>query len=255
MIKYYGLWTFFIGEDIMESFSRFASKLGKDLNINKGTVGSRDSYDRTRIDRDYDRRRTTQSPVSIEQVKDAVTDCNEKQLDVIQDFLYDERANRDSSDKEILRAVDSNAKLLNKNYRLLSDIRDDLDSEEKFDFKSLSEENKEEILEAVFSNNDILKLLKEELIDKRAEEVKAEEENIFDKAAAEKAFIDMEDHVHKEAIKCYRNVQEVIVEQDAQTFGKLNKGLNILKALIAVTLAFGIANLAFIICWFFRIIP
>lgn len=239
----------------MESFSRFASKLGKDLSINKGTSLNREGYDRTRIERDYDRRRTVSNPASIEQIKDAVTDCNEKQLDVIQDFLYDERANRDSSDKEILRAVDSNSKLLNKNYRLLSDIRDDLDSEEKFDYKSLSETNKEEILEAVFSNNDILKLLKEELIDKKEEEEKEKEDNLFDKAAAEKAFIDMEDHVHKEAVKCYRNVQEAIVEQDAQTFGKLNRGMNILKALIAVTLVFGIANLAFIVCWFFRIIP
>ena len=100
-----------------------------------------------------------------------------------------------------------------------------------------------------------MKLLKEELVDKKAEEAKDKEDNIFDKAAAEKAFIDMEDHVHKEAIKCYRNVQEVITEQDAQTFGKLNRGLNILKALIAVTLVFGIVNLAFIVCWFFRIIP
>ena len=148
----------------MESFSRFASKLGRDLNINKGTAGSREGYDRTRLDRDYDRRRPTSGNVSIEQVKDVVSDCNEKQLDVIQDFFYDERANRDSSDKEILRAVDSNAKLLNKNYRLLNDIRDDLDSDEKLDFKSLSEANKDEILEAVFSNNDILKLLKEELV-------------------------------------------------------------------------------------------
>lgn len=239
----------------MESFSRFASKLEKNLNINKSASG-RDGYDRTRLDRDYtDRRRTTGSPASIEQIKDAVTDCNEKQLDVIQDFIYDERANRDSSDKEILRAVDSNAKLLNKNYRLLSDIRDDLDSDDGFDFKSLSEANKDEILEAVFANNDILKLLKEELLDKKEKEAEEKENNVFDKAAAEKAFIDMEDHVHKEAIKCYRNVQEVITEQDAQTFGKLNKGLNVLKALIAVTLAFGVANLTFMILWFFRIIP
>lgn len=239
----------------MESFSRFASKFGKDLGINKGTSGSRDSYDRLRTDRDYDRRRTASGTVSIEQVKDAVTDCNEKQLDVIQDFLYDERANRDSSDKEILRAVDSNAKILNKNYRLLSDLRDDLDSEDKVDIKSLSEANKDEILEAVFSNNDILKLLKEELIDKKADEDREKEDNVFDKAAAEKAFIDLEDHVHKEAIKCYRNVQEVITEQDSQTFGKLNKGISALKVLIAMTLVFGIANLAFIVCWFFRIIP
>ncbi|MBR4720071.1 MAG: hypothetical protein IKP31_07510 [Lachnospiraceae bacterium] len=237
----------------MESFSRFASKLEKNLNINKGASGSRDGYDRTRTDRDYaDRRRTVAGSVSIEQIKDTVTDCNERQLDVIQDFIYDERANRDSSDKEILRAVDSNTKLLNKNYRLLSDIMDDLDSEEKIDYKSLSEANKEEILKAVFSNTEMLKLLKEELIDKKEEEAK---DNVFDKATAEKAFIDMEDHVHKEAIKCYRNVQEVITEQDAQTYGKVKRGLNAIKALVAVTLVFGIANLAFIICWFFRIIP
>jgi hypothetical protein len=119
----------------------------------------------------------------------------------------------------------------------------------------LSEANKEEILKAVFSNAEMLKLLKEELIDKKEEEEKEKEDNIFDKAAAEKAFIDMEDHVHKEAIKCYRNVQEVITEQDAQTYGKVKRGLNTIKALIAVTLVFGIANLAFIVCWFFRLIP
>ena len=40
----------------MESFSRFASKLGRDLNINKGTAGSREGYERTRLDRESLRR-------------------------------------------------------------------------------------------------------------------------------------------------------------------------------------------------------
>ena len=245
----------------MESFSRFA----KNLNFNRNTASGRDASDRARAEREYaERRRMTQSQVSIDQIKDTVRNCNEDQLDVIQDMFYDERVERESSGKELLRAVDNNAKLLNKNNRLLNDIKDDMDGEEKIDIRSLTEENKEEILKAVFSNRelldqiientDIIKLLKEELIDNKVEEDNARFDTLFDKETAEKAFIDMEDHVHKENVKCFRNVQEVIVEQDAQTYGKLKKGLTTLNALVITALVLGAANLIFMICWYLRLI-
>ncbi|MCR5421953.1 MAG: hypothetical protein K6E98_13220 [Lachnospiraceae bacterium] len=247
------------------SISRFASRFEKNLNnLNSRGSFNRDNSDKNRSEREYERRRMNQTSISAEQIKDLVTDSNENQLDVIQDLFYDARVDREASDKEILRAVDNNSKLLNKNFRLLNDMKDDLDSEEKIDIRSLSEENKDEILKAVFSNSDILKqvlenteiltLLKQELIEKKAEEEKEKEENIFDKETAEKAFIDLEDHVHKENVKCYRNIQTAIAEQDAVTYGKVSMELRRIKGMVIAALVFSVADIAFLVCQYFHLI-
>ncbi len=275
------VWDVTRERNIMESsISRIASRFEKNLNLNRNQA-SRESQDRARAERerDYERRRMMQNSVTPEQIRDVVLNSNEEQLESIQDMFYDARLERDSSDKEIIRAVDGNSKLLNKNWRLLNDIKTEMDSEERIDIRSLSEENKEEILKAVLSNTDILNkvldnteiillikeelesrsselvtLIKEEIIDKKAEEEQEKEDNTFDKATAEKAFIDLEDHVHKENVKCYRNVQNALAEQDAQTFGKINKEFSRLKGLVIAALVFGIADLAFMLCWYLRII-
>ena len=103
-------------------------------------------------------------------------------------------------------------------------------------------------------NAEIVTLIKEEIIEKNAEAEQEKEDNTFDKATAEKAFIDLEDHVHKENVKCYRNVQNALAEQDAQTFGRINKEFSRLKGLVIAALVFGVADLAFMLCWYLRII-
>ena len=245
----------------MESFSKFASRFEKNLNLNRNT---RDTADRIRAEREYAQRRVERSQVSIDQIKEVVADSNGDQLDAIQDLFYDERVDREASGKELLRAVDNNQKLLNKNFRLLSDMKDDLDSDDGFDFRELSESNKEEILKAVCSNGDLLKqvlentdllkTIKEELVDKKVEEEKEKDENTFDKITAEKAFIDLEDHVHKENVKCYRNVQAAMEEMDEKTYGKLKKGMDTLKGLLIAAIVFGAANLIFLICQYMHLI-
>ena len=247
----------------MESFSKFASRFEKNLNLNRNMQG-RDSSDRLRAEREYERRRLEKNQINIDQIKEVVTDSNSDQLDAIQDLFYDERVDREASGKELLRAVDNNQKLLNKNFRLLSDMKDDLDSDDGLDLRELSEANKEEILKAVFSNGDLLKqvlentdllkTLKEELIDKKVEEIKEKEENTFDKASAEKAFIDLEDHVHKENVKCYRNVQAAMEEMDEKSYGRLKKGMDTLKGLLIAAVVLGGANLIFIICQYLHLI-
>ena len=247
----------------MESFSKFASRFEKNLNLNRNVQG-RDSSDRLRAERDYERRRLEKNQINIYQIKEVVTDSNSDQLDAIQDLFYDERVDREASGKELLRAVDNNQKLLNKNFRLLSDMKDDLDSDDGLDLRELSEANKEEILKAVFSNGDLLKqvlentdllkTLKEELIDKKVEEIKEKEENTFDKASAEKAFIDLEDHVHKENVKCYRNVQAAMEEMDEKSYGRLKKGMDTLKGLLIAAVVLGGANLIFMLCQYFHLI-
>ena len=276
MLKYNGLWGnrfFFVkeGELIMESsISKIASRFEKNLNnlSRYQNQSLRDNSDRTRTDRDrerdYERRRQMANSLTAEQVKEAVNSGNEDQLDAIEDMFYDARMDREASNKEILRAVDNNNKLLGKNYRLLIDMKSDMDSEEPVDIKSLSEANKEEILKAVLSNREVLDLildqseilttLKQELIDNKSEEDTDEENKVFDKATAEKAFIDLEDHVHKENVKCYRNVQTAIAEQDALTYGKISKEVAKLKGIVITALLFGIADLAFMICWYLRLI-
>ena len=247
----------------MESFSKFASRFEKNLNINRNMQG-RDGSDRLRAEREYERRKLERNQVNIDQIKEVVTDSNSDQLDAIQDLFYDERVDREASGKELLRAVDNNQKLLNKNFRLLSDMKDDLDSDDGLDLRELSEANKEEILKAVFSNGDLLKqvlentdllkTLKEELIDKKVEEEKEKEDNTFDKASAEKAFIDLEDHVHKENVKCYRNVQATMEEMDEKSYGRLKKGMDTLKGLLIAAVVLGGANLIFMLCQYFHLI-
>ena len=222
----------------MESFSKFASRFEKNLNLNRGT--SRETSDRSRYDRDYaEKRRIVKDQISIEQIKETVSSLNDDQLDVIQDLFYDDRVDREASGKDILRAVDNNNKLLNKNYRLLCDLKDEIDSDEKPDYEHISE---------------ILDILKEELVDKREEEKKEKEDNLFDKSTAEKAFIDLEDHVHKENVKCYRNVQAAIAEQDEQTYARISKSMGTLKALTIAAIAFGVINLIFMICQYLHLI-
>lgn len=242
----------------MESFSRFANRFERSINrASSDRIGSdrsstdRSSMDRARSDRDYSERRRAANMVTLDQIKETVTNANENQLDIIQDFFDDDRIDREASEKEILRVVDSNAKLLNKSYRLISDFKSEWDDEEKIDYKELSEANKEEILKAVFSNAEILKLLKEELIEKKNTD---EEEKLLSVSEAEKLFTDMEDHVHKENVKCYRNVQAVIVEQDGQTYGKIKKGFSAVKALVVITMLIGAANLGIIICQLLHIL-
>ncbi len=251
----------FKGGDEMESFSKIASRFERNLNMNRSTP-VRDGYERSRSERDYSERRRPASPsLNVDQIKDAVHDLNDSQLDAIQDMLYDERVDRETSDKELLRAVDNNSKILNKNFRILTDIKADLDADEGIDFTSLSQENKEEILKAVCSNGelleqvlektDILNTLKEELIDKRGEE---NDDDVFNRAMAERAFIDLEDHVHKENVKCYRNVQSVVEERGELNYIRIKSSISVLKWISVTSLVFGIANLAFLICWFLRII-
>lgn len=269
MLNYNGLWetvtVFMEGEDIMESsISRIASRFEKNLNNLGRNQSARDNSDRIRAEREYERRKMMAATVTAEQVKEAVSSGNEEQLDVIQDLFYDARLDREASNKEILRAVDNNNKLLSKNYRLLIDVKSDMDSEEKIDIRSLSESNKEEILKAVLSNkevldllldqSEILTLLRQELIDNKTEEDQEKENNLFDKSTAEKAFIDLEDHVHKENVKCYRNVQAAIAEQDALTYGKISREMAKLKGIVITALVFGIADLAFIVCWYLHLI-
>ena len=233
----------------MESFSKFASRFEKNLNLNRNMSG-RDSADRLRSEREYAQRRYEKNQVNIDQIKEVVTDSNSDQLDAIQDLFYDERVDREASDKELLRAVDNNQKLLNRNFRLLSDMRDEIDSDDGFDFKELSESNKEEILKAVFSNAELLK----QVIENTDLLKSMKEENAFDKSAAEKAFIDLEDHVHKENVKCYRNVQAVLEENEEKTYGKIKKGMDTLKGLLITAIVFGAANLIFLICQYLRLI-
>ena len=118
----------------MESFSKFASRFEKNLNLNRNMQG-RDSSDRLRAEREYERRRLEKNQINIDQIKEVVTDSNSDQLDAIQDLFYDERVDREASGKELLRAVDNNQKLLNKNFRLLSDMKDDLDSDDGLDLR------------------------------------------------------------------------------------------------------------------------
>lgn len=54
----------------------------------------------------------------------------------------------------------------------------------------------------------------------------------------------LEDHVHKENVKCYRNVQAALTEQNDGTIGSVNKSLSMTKVFVIITMALSLLNLA-----------
>ena len=236
----------------MESFSKFASRFERNIGRNvQDRSSERMSGERTRTDSGYrepsERRRSAQGSLTIDQVKEAIFNSNESQLDYIQDRFDEAHDDRNASQSEIIRAIDLSSKAISENTRTLDEIQSELFKEEKIDFKALSEANKDEILKAVFSNAKLLELLKSELVDKKIEEIKEKEENLFDKELAEKMFADVEDHVHKENVKCYRNVQAALEEQETQSYSKIRSSFNTVKILNIISIVVGAVNLGFIL--------
>lgn len=239
--------------------------------------GGRDRYDRgmdrdrsdrgDRYDRDdMDERSSRRAPsyggdVQIDDIANAVEQSNSKQLEVIADCLDDVKDEVYASEKEILKAIDQIADAVDsgRNQRAAAPAPTPA-------LPAIDPAVKEEILSAVFGNTNILNSIRE-MLDKKEQEAKAVEEAQAE-APAEAAeapadpikttisefYNNMEDHVHKENVKCYRNVQAALSEQGEQIIDKNRKSLGFLKVFAIVNLVLTVVNIALLVCFVFGII-
>ena len=187
-----------------------------------------------------------------------------RQLDIIRDY-FDEA--KDDS-KEILHVVGNNSKMLDRSLDILGELKDKADrpgdaravdfSAPIASFEELSKKNKDEIIGAIAGNADLLNLLKEE-IQKNAEAIAnvqtadTSEKDTADKEELEKYFADLTDHVHKENVKCYRNVAGALEEQEKKTEEKLG-GLGMIKIFSIIQLALIVVNVVLLALYIFRVI-
>ncbi|MCR5106736.1 MAG: hypothetical protein K6B28_01090 [Lachnospiraceae bacterium] len=190
-----------------------------------------------------------------------------RQLDLIQDYLEEANEDRRATGKEIIHAVDGNSKKIDKSLEVLDELKESVnkvvsqESEaETIDIEELSHKNKEEILEAILNNTNLIGALKEEL-EKRAEEEKAllnekkeSEEEADDKPSLEDLISGLEDHVHKESVKCYRNVMGALEDKDKDSEDKVAKNVGTVKIFSIIQLALTTVNLILLILYIFRIL-
>lgn len=123
---------------------------------------------------------------------------------------------------------------------------------------SVDDTAKEQILTAINDNRSILNMIRQDIISKaesfeeeEEEELLEPEEPIVDTPlekplssdAADRYFKDLEDHVHKENVKCYRNVQAAFTEQSTQSAAESKKTLSSIKLFSILSFAFSALNL------------
>lgn len=236
--------------------------------------GGRDRYDRgmdraDRYDRDdIDERNSRRAPgysgdVQIDDIAKAMEQSNSKQLEVISDCLEDVKDEVYASEKELLKAIDR--------------VADSVDSSRGQHISAAPQQPavdpamKEELLAAIFSNTNLLNSIREMMLKKEEEAENAvaaaekepaqapeenetmTEEQIL-KTVLAGFYNDMEEHVHKENVKCYRNVQAALQEQSEQIVNSKSGASTFVKIFLILNLAFSVANIALFVCYLLNLI-
>ncbi len=190
---------------------------------------------------------------------------NGRQLEIIRDY-FDEA--KDDS-KEILHAVDNNSKMLDRSLDILGELKDKAGKTVEqapppvVDFSGplasiidSGRANKEEIVAAIAANTELLNLIKEQAA-KNAEAISSidigEEGGGLDKEELEKYFSELTDHVHKENVKCYRNVAGALEEYDKKSEEK-GSGIGVVKVFSIIQLALTVLNVVLLALYIFRVI-
>lgn len=230
--------------------------------------GGRDRYERQerpdrmeRQDMGMGERSMRRSPsydldgLQIEDIADVVEQSNSKQLEVFADCIDDVKDEVFASEKEIMKALDQVAASVSggsRSSRLQESVTAQMDPA-----------SKEEILRAVAGNTDLLLAIRE-VLDKKepepaAEEVPAAEAEKPEEPAQQeeaadpmttalsKYYSDMEEHVHKENVKCYRNVQAAITEQSTQVVEQNRKSLTLLKIFTIASTVLTLVNIVLLL--------
>ncbi len=228
--------------------------------------GGRDRYERSeRQERSemgerVSRRSAGYEPdgAQINEIANVIEQSNSKQLEVFADCIDDVKDEVYASEKEIMKALDqiaSSANTSSRSSRLQEPVAAQLDPA-----------SKEEILRAVAENTDLLLAIRDALEKKKEEQPEAvaepapapvpeqgeeAQEQPADplNAALTQYYNNMEEHVHKENVKCYRNVQAALSEQGTQIVEQSKKSLTLLKILAIISTVLGFVNIALLISY------
>jgi len=182
--------------------------------------------------------------------------------------------------EQILRTASSNNDLLAQfaeeqlpmlvrgNSSILNQIRTNLDEKDEILREILSNSysspaapapvvsDNEEVLAAAANNNALLNAIRSEIAGVQAEVRRSNEralenndapldtEDTFTKAQADELYKAMEENIHAECVKVYRNVQKVVEDQNASIVNEVKGSVGGIKGLAVVNLVLLILNLA-----------
>lgn len=221
--------------------------------------GGRDRYDRA--DRgDMGERSSRRSAygaadgIQIDDVADVIEQSNSKQTEVFADCIEDVKDEIFASEKEIMKAIEQFA----------GDARSDRGPApvEVPAQPAIDPSLKEDILAAIFSNTNLLNSIRETLDKKEEVPVEAAPEEApaevpaddpLKKALAE-LYSNLEDHVHKENVKCYRNVQAAVNEQATAIVEQNKKSLGFLKVFAIINLVLTVVGIGLFVSFIFGLI-
>ena len=103
---------------------------------------------------------------------------------------------------------------------------------------------KDEIIGAVGDNRAILNMIRQDVLNgfAKKESDDESEEKIVPLSAEDAGnyYRELEEHVHKECVKCYRNVQSALTEQAAEANGGLEKSVSGMRIMVLLSLIFSI---------------
>lgn len=113
----------------------------------------------------------------------------------------------------------------------------------------------EEILNAVGDNRTLLNMIRQDIITRfdnsntdTEESDEASEVKPLSAEVADKYYKELEDHVHKECVKCYRNVQSTLQDQNAESLAKTEKSIAGVHTLAVVSIALNVVTIVLIVC-------
>ena len=141
--------------------------------------------------------------------------------------------------------VSSTEELKSASSRLQEDIKQSIEEASTKEAPSMQEltvdftSEKNEIIGAVGDNRAILNMIRQDVLNGFAKTLEEEDEDKPAPLTAEDAdryYKELEDHVQKECVKCYRNVQSALTEQAAEANTGLEKNISGTKTLTLVSL-------------------
>ncbi len=107
---------------------------------------------------------------------------------------------------------------------------------------------KDEIIGAVGDNRAILNMIRQDVLNGFARNTSEENENEkvvpLSAEAAGNYYKELEDHIHKECVKCYRNVQSALTEQNGEANKELEKSVSGMRIMVLISMIFGILGFA-----------
>ncbi len=112
---------------------------------------------------------------------------------------------------------------------------------------------KDEIIGAVGDNRAILNMIRQDVLNGFARNAETEEDEAskvipLSAEDADKYYKDLEEHVHKECVKCYRNVQSALTEQNTEANNGVAKSVSGLRIMVLVSLLLNIVTVALTVC-------